>query len=228
MPLEEIGLLQLLEKINVNAAATIDRFAYEVQFDTSDSASTPTTLGVYIGDSAEEPLDPTRAGFAFEGWYTHPTGGDLWDFSTIVATDLTLYAQWSALPGAPGSEGLAATGPDAGLVLAIGTALAGALMVVLLSSAVMSRLAENPVLPLELQQQVNLDSINFVNNEQLATIIANTDATAEQKAEAMRINSEARLSALKIGLLLMSGLALLTVIPAGRLPRYRPGEIPPP
>ena len=114
------------------------------------------------------------------------------------------------------------------LAAAVGTALAGALMVVLLSSAVMSRLAENPVLPLELQQQVNLDSINFVNNEQLATIIANTDATAEQKAEAMRINSEARLSALKIGLLLMSGLALLTVIPAGRLPRYRPGEIPPP
>jgi len=27
MPLEEIGLLQILEKINVNAAATIDRFA---------------------------------------------------------------------------------------------------------------------------------------------------------------------------------------------------------
>jgi len=54
---------------------------------------------------------------------------------------------------------------------------------------------ENPILPLELQQQVNLDSIKFVNNEQLASIIANTDASPEQKAEAMRINSEARLSA---------------------------------
>ena len=114
------------------------------------------------------------------------------------------------------------------LAAAVGTALAGAMMVVLLSSAVMSRLADNPVLPLELQQQVDLDSINFVDNEQLALIIARTDATAAQKAEALRINTEARLSALKIGLLIMAGLALLTAIPAGRLPRYRPGEIPPP
>src|SRR5690625_7318331 len=110
----------------------------------------------------------------------------------------------------------------------MGTDLAGALMVGLLSSAVMTRLSDNQVMPLELQQQVDLESINSVDNKQLALIIARTDATAAQKAEALRINTEARLSALKIGLLIMAGLALLTAIPAGRLPRYRPGEIPPP
>ena len=114
------------------------------------------------------------------------------------------------------------------LAAAVGTALAGALMVGLLSAAVMSRLADNPVVPIELQQQVDLDNITFVSNEQFATIIANTDASDEQKAEAIRINTEARLSALKIGLLIMSGLAILTILPAGRLPHYRPGEIPPP
>jgi hypothetical protein len=31
---------------------------------------------------------------------------------------------------------------------------------------------------------------------------------------------------LKIGLLIMTGLALLAVIPTGRLPNYLPGEIP--
>lgn len=114
------------------------------------------------------------------------------------------------------------------LAAAVGTALAGALMVGLLSAAVMSRLADNPVVPIELQQQVDLDNITFVSNEQFATIIANTGASDEQKAEAIRINTEARLSALKIGLLIMSGLAILTILPAGRLPHYRPGEIPPP
>jgi hypothetical protein len=44
--------------------------------------------------------------------------------------------------------------------------------------------------------------------------------------EAVRVNTEARLRALKIGLLLMAALALLAVIPAGRLPNYLPGEIP--
>lgn len=92
----------------------------------------------------------------------------------------------------------------------------------------MARLAENPVLPVELQRQVNLDSITFVSNERFAAIMANTNATPEQKAEAIRVNTEARLRALKIGLLMMSGLAILTIIPAGRLPRYRPGDIPPP
>jgi len=114
------------------------------------------------------------------------------------------------------------------LAAAVGTALAGALMVGMLSAAVMTRIAENPLLPTELQEQVNLDNITFVNNEQFAAIIANTDATEGQKAEAIRVNTEARLQALKIGLLIMAGLALVTIIPASRLPDYRPGEIPPP
>ena len=42
----------------------------------------------------------------------------------------------------------------------------------------------------------------------------------------VRVNTEARLRALKIGLLMMAGLALLAMIPASRLPNYRPGEIP--
>ena len=55
-----------------------------------------------------------------------------------------------------------------------------------------------------------------------------TTATPEQINEAVAVNTEARLLALKIGLLVMAGLALLSIIPAGRLPDYRPGEIPDP
>ncbi|WP_234828059.1 hypothetical protein [Sinorhizobium fredii] len=112
------------------------------------------------------------------------------------------------------------------LAAAVGTAVAGALLVGLLSSAVMRQLAENPTLPIEIQSQVNLDSITFVSNERLGSIVAATTATPEQKAEALRINTEARLRALKLGFLMMAGLALLTILPAGKLPNYRPGEIP--
>ncbi|TCR87740.1 MFS transporter [Rhizobium sp. BK376] len=112
------------------------------------------------------------------------------------------------------------------LAAAVGTAVAGALLVGLLSSAVMRQLVENPTLPIEIQSEVNLDSITFVSNDQLAAVIGNTSATPEQKAEALRINTESRLRALKIGFLIMAGLALLALLPAGRLPDYRPGEIP--
>jgi hypothetical protein len=51
-------------------------------------------------------------------------------------------------------------------------------------------------------------------------------AAPAQVEEAIRVNTESRLRALKIGLLIMACISLLVIIPAGRLPNYRPGEIP--
>jgi predicted MFS family arabinose efflux permease len=112
------------------------------------------------------------------------------------------------------------------LAAAIGTAVAGALLVTMLSATVLRGIADHPMLPPALQEQVNLDNINFVSNDHLERVLAGTTATPEQAAEAVRINTESRLWALKIGLLIMAGLAFLTIIPAGRLPDYRPGELP--
>jgi MFS family permease len=112
------------------------------------------------------------------------------------------------------------------LAAAVGTAVAGALLVGLLSAAVLRAVAENPKLPPEILSQVDLDAINFVSNDALQTVMERTTATPAQIAEAVRVNTEARLRALKIGLVIMAGLALITIIPAGRLPDYRPGEIP--
>jgi len=117
-------------------------------------------------------------------------------------------------------------GTTQNLASAVGTAVAGALLVGLLSATVLRAVAGSPVLTPELQSQVDLDSINFVSNDRLQTVLAGTTATPEQKAEALRVNTDSRLHALKIGLLIMAGLALITIIPAGRLPNYLPGEVP--
>jgi len=115
-------------------------------------------------------------------------------------------------------------GTTQNLAAAVGTAVAGALLVGLLSAAVMSRIAANPQLPPEIRSQVDLDNLNFVSNERLRTVMVATTATPEQVEEAIRVNTEARLRALKIGLLIMAGLALLTILPAGRLPNTLPDE----
>jgi MFS family permease len=117
-------------------------------------------------------------------------------------------------------------GTTQNLAAAVGTAVAGALLVGLLSAAVLRAVAENPVLPPQIQSQVDLDNITFVSNDRLRSAIEGTTATPDQVAEAVRVNTEARLRALKIGLLILAGLALLSVIPAGRLPNYIPGEVP--
>ncbi len=112
------------------------------------------------------------------------------------------------------------------LASAIGTAVAGALLVGLLSANVMRGVAETPILTDEIQAQVNMDSINFVSNDRLNSVLAQTSAPPEQVAEAVRVNEEARLRALKFGLLVMALLSLLAIFPAGRLPDYLPGELP--
>lgn len=112
------------------------------------------------------------------------------------------------------------------LAAAIGTAVAGALLVGLLSAIVLGGVAASPKLTPELQAQVDLDSINFVSNDRLQTVLASTTATPAQVAEAVRVNTESRLRALKIGLLIMAGIAMLAIVPAGGLPNYIPGELP--
>jgi hypothetical protein len=78
----------------------------------------------------------------------------------------------------------------------------------------------------ELQAQVDLDNINFISNDRLQEILVGTTTSPAQVAEAVRVNTEARLRALKIDLLVMAGLAFVTIIPASGLPNYRPGELP--
>ena len=117
-------------------------------------------------------------------------------------------------------------GTTQNLAAGVGTAIAGALLVGLLSAGIMYRIAENPRLPLEVIGQIDLESINFVSNDRLLAVMERTGAPPEVVAEAVRVNTEARLTALKIGLLIMAAVAALAMVPASRLPGYLPGEIP--
>ena len=81
-------------------------------------------------------------------------------------------------------------GTTQNLAAAVGTAVAGALLVGLLSASVIRSLAATPLLPLEIQAEVDLDNINFVNNDQLKSVLERTSATPAQVDEAVRINTE--------------------------------------
>lgn len=132
----------------------------------------------------------------------------------------------SASPKALAGDVGSLRGTTNNLANAIGTAVAGALLVGLLSSSVMRNIVQTPVLTPEIQAQVNLDNINFISNDRLLTVLSQTTATPEQVAEAVRVNEESRLKALKFGLLIMAFLSMMAIIPAGRLPGYLPGELP--
>ncbi|WP_287015243.1 MFS transporter [Gordonia sp. (in: high G+C Gram-positive bacteria)] len=117
-------------------------------------------------------------------------------------------------------------GTTQNLASAVGTAVMGALLVTLLSIGVGQAVVDNPRLPDSLVSQVNLDNVNFVSNDELREVLDTTTATPEQIDEAVRVNEDTRLTTLKYGLLLLAALSATAIVPAGRLPNYRPGEIP--
>jgi MFS family permease len=112
------------------------------------------------------------------------------------------------------------------LSTALGTAFAGVVAVALLSMLVLSAVGQS-TLPGSLRRQVNLDNVNFISNDQLDDVMAQTTATPEQVAEAVRINEMARLGALRASFLILGAISLLAIFPALGLPNYVPGDEPP-
>ena len=112
------------------------------------------------------------------------------------------------------------------LSTALGTAFAGVVAVSLLSMFVMGAIDQSS-LPRSLAQQVNLDNVNFISNDQLDDVMAQTTATPEQVTQAVEINETARLRSLRASFLILGALALLAIFPAMGLPDYSPGDEPP-
>ncbi|WP_431278673.1 MFS transporter [Leifsonia poae] len=119
-------------------------------------------------------------------------------------------------------------GTTQNLASAVGTALAGGLLVTILGLNVGQAVVNHLDLPPSIVAQVDLDNVNFVSNDQLKQVLERTDATPTQVDAAVEINTNARLSTLKLGLLILAGLSAIAILPASRLPRYRPHEIPDP
>lgn len=109
----------------------------------------------------------------------------------------------------------------------VGTAIAGALVVGILSANITKAVVDHPELPPSLVAQVDLDNATFVSNARLEATMAGTTATPEQVKAAVQVNADARLRGLKLTFLLLSLLALLMIVPVRMLPAFRRGELPP-
>ncbi|MFG3100830.1 MFS transporter [Streptomyces sp. NPDC048182] len=118
-------------------------------------------------------------------------------------------------------------GTTQNLASAVGTALAGAMLVGVLGLVFAANMASSS-LPESLRRDSGLDNVNFVSNDDLRAALRSTSATPEQIDDAVRINSDARLRALKIGLLAFAAVSALAIVPVRNLPAFDPREIPDP
>ncbi len=84
--------------IVVSVKAVEDATAkYTVSFDTGHGSEVP-SVGANEFETIANPGNPTRPGYAFDGWYKQPTYNDVWNFDVDkVVADTVLYAKWSKL-----------------------------------------------------------------------------------------------------------------------------------
>ena len=68
--------------------------AYTVTFDTNGGSAVAPITQVY-GTSISAPKSPTKFAAKFAGWYADPELTDEYEFTTMPAENITLYAKWS-------------------------------------------------------------------------------------------------------------------------------------
>ncbi|MBE7700171.1 MFS transporter [Oerskovia sp. Sa1BUA8] len=163
-------------------------------------------------------------------WETLPTILGLFVFGVGQGALVTLVFNVlvTAVPKALAGDVGSIRGTTQNLASAVGTAVVGALLVTILGISVARSVVEHPELPPSLVAQVDLDNVNFVSNDELRAVLEGTDATEAQVDAAVALNEQSRLDTLRIGLLILAAVSATAILPASRLPRYRPGEIPDP
>jgi uncharacterized repeat protein (TIGR02543 family) len=72
---------------------------YTIVFDSHESSAVTSITG-NEGATVAKPVDPTRSGYTFQGWYSAEAGGALYGWPHTLTTNAIMHAQWrdSTLP----------------------------------------------------------------------------------------------------------------------------------
>ena len=70
---------------------------YTVTFNVDGGSVVPDVIDIVSGSTITQPVEPTKAGHEFKGWYKEAECINAWDFSTdVVSENIILYAKWTA------------------------------------------------------------------------------------------------------------------------------------
>ncbi len=80
---------------NLRIYAHWDKTVADITFDLQYEGAEMEGVQVNLGETASEPAAPERIGYDFTGWYGDKSCTALFDFSSPVTEDTTLYAGWT-------------------------------------------------------------------------------------------------------------------------------------
>lgn len=112
--------------------------AYTLRFE-ENGGSTVSDITQNYASTVNEPTNPTKMGYSFGGWYSDSGFSNVYTFSTMPASNTTLYAKWTSIttPTNPTPEPTVQTAerlPNTGLGLNLNFIVVGLGLVILKTS----------------------------------------------------------------------------------------------
>jgi hypothetical protein len=133
----------------------------------------------------------------------------------------------SAVPDeqSPDVGGLQNTATNLGA--ALGTALAGSILIAALSSAFLQGIEDNPAIPPQVSSQATVElasGVPFTSDADLQAALQEAGVGPDATAAALEVNKEARLAGLRAAIAVLALIALSALFFTGSMPTRVPGR----
>ena len=81
-------------KAETTTSKEIETFKFSVTFNTNGGSNVAQISNIESGTKITKPANPTKEGYQFQGWYKDSALTAVFDFSTGITSNITLYAKW--------------------------------------------------------------------------------------------------------------------------------------
>ena len=108
---------------------------------------------------------------------------------------------------------------------AIGTALAGSILISALTTSFLQGVEQNPAIPEQVKSQANVQlasGVPFMSDADLQAALTNAGVAPDVTAAALDVNAQARVDGLRSALVVLALIALVGVFFARRIPTRPP------
>ena len=109
----------------------------------------------------------------------------------------------------------------------LGTALAGSILIAMLTSSFLAGIAHNPDVPAEVSNTASVElaaGIPFLSDAALESALADAGVSDEVASAAVDENAQARLDGLRSALAVLALIAVVGLFFTGRIPAEQPGS----
>jgi MFS family permease len=135
----------------------------------------------------------------------------------------------SAVPDdqSPDVGGLQNTATNLGA--ALGTALAGSILIAALSASFLQGIQNNPAIPAEVSSQASVQlasGVPFISDAQLQTALTKADTPPQIASAALQVNKEARVAGLRAAIAALALIVVLSLFFTRAIPTRSPGAPP--